>query len=637
MRRLALLPVLPAVSGLLMFGYAGPDSSAGNTYLLVAESSMVKVLPDVPLGDGPHRETLEFAVAGGEVKAGQIVIKPGTEPLRDVEFSVSALKGPDGSVLSGSAVTLSVMGYVQTDPEAKLAFPVERSGWFPDPILPFVERFDVQEGKVQSLWLSVTCPPGQRAGVYSGRVTVSPANAEEQTMPVEVRVFGFDVPKKRSLPTATATFMDHPERIHGDAWNREMYWRYVDFLHAHRINMNNIYRTGEDPPTVDDVKRLVAGGQDSWCLRFVRQPAKFGNERGGDPETFDEYVSTAIAEAKAAYEVFVEAGAEDLCYIYLFDEVREEYYDLLKETATRVREALPGVPLVTSAFDLDYGIESGVADVIDRWGAIIFAFTTDEYLANIEKARANGVKVSWYVAIWPPNPFPNFYVEYDAIELRLLMGAMTQKYRPDGFGYWATTWWGNNDDPITKGPYTDWNPFTGASNGDGSLFCPGPDGPLTTIRFENFRDGLEDYEYYRLLEKAIAAGRERGVSESQLASAEALLTVPEEIVKALDDYTRDALLLERHRLRVAEAIEGLTPKSLVPTGEGQTSGAASPARAAEPDNAVPTVVGDRLSNHALQYISSSPEADHRSFRSRTGECGLDVAPPTARSSNGNSA
>lgn len=532
--------------------------TAGGSFLLVAESSMVKVLPDAPLEAGTHRETVEIAVAGGEVEAGQIIIAPVTKPLRDVEFAVSVLEGPDGIELPKSAVTLSVMGYVQTEPEAELAFPVERAGWFPDPILPFVDRFDVDEGKVQSLWLSVACPAGQRAGVYRGRVTVSPTNAEDRTIPVEVRVFAFDLPRKRSLPTSITTFEEHLTRIHGDAWNREMYWRYVDFLHAHRINMDRSYRENEATPTLEDVERLVAGGQDAWCLRYIRQPGKGGSGTGADPATYDDYITKAIAEAQAAYDVFEKAGAAELCYIYLFDEVPEEQFDALKKAAGRIREALPGVPTSTTANDREYGLTSGVSDVMDTWATSIVAFSTEEYLAKVKRSRANGVKVKWYTTIWPPDPYPTFLIEDDAIGARLLMGAMTQKYRPDGFGYWATTWWGANDSPITKGPYTDWNPFTGASHGDGSLFCPGEDGPLTTIRFENFRDGLEDYEYYRLLEKAIAAGRQRGVPEAQLQSAEALLRVPEEIVKALDDFTRDARLLERHRLRIAEAIEDLT-------------------------------------------------------------------------------
>lgn len=39
-------------------------------------------------------------------------------------------------------------------------------------------------------------------------------------------------------------------------------------------------------------------------------------------------------------------------------------------------------------------------------------------------------------------------------------------------------------------------------NGEGQLIYPGPDGiPFSSIRLENFRDGMEDYEYlFRLRE-----------------------------------------------------------------------------------------------------------------------------------------
>ncbi|HJN15326.1 MAG TPA: DUF6067 family protein, partial [Armatimonadota bacterium] len=426
----------------MLTGLSDPD------YVLVAESSMVNIMPDGAPFEGRPGKPVEIAVAGGEVEAGQIIIAPLSKGLRDVEFGVSQLAGPRGATLTAE---LSAMGYVYTDPDVPPSYPVDRLGWFPDPILPFVESFDVDRDKVQSLWLSVTCPRGQRAGVYRGAVTVAPANAPEQSIPVNVRVFGFDVPKERSLMTAICTFEYQLPRVHGDAWNDEMYWKYVDFLHEHRMNMDRIYRGHEDAPTLEDVKRMLAGGQDAWCLRYIVQPGEGGSGTGVDPTTFDEYVTQAIEDSEAAYEVFKEAGAEDICYIYFFDEVGVQHYDMLKAAAARVREALPGVPLMTTARDADYGIRSGVSEAIDIWVPLTPGFNTDQGTENIAKARANGDEVWWYICIGPRRPYANMFIEYDAIEPRLLMGAMTQKYQPEGFLYYATTMWGPNDHPITEG------------------------------------------------------------------------------------------------------------------------------------------------------------------------------------------
>ena len=84
------------------------------------------------------------------------------------------------------------------------------------------------------------------------------------------------------------------------------------------------------------------------------------------------------------------------------------------------------------------------------------------------------------------------------------MGAQAVRMRPDGFLYYQISVWKGNK-CIEKGPFTDWNPANDLQyNGDGSWVCVGPDGiPLPTIRLENFRDGLEDYAYAKLLEEKL--------------------------------------------------------------------------------------------------------------------------------------
>ena len=121
------------------------------------------------------------------------------------------------------------------------------------------------------------------------------------------------------------------------------------------------------------------------------------------------------------------------------------------------------------------------------------------------------------------------------------MGAMTQKFRPDGFLYYQCAIW-NSERCITSGPYTDWNPQSYRSyNGDGSWTCAGPGGtPLSTIRLENFRDGLEDLAYARLLEKK--SGR--------------VVKVPEALVKSRIEFSFDPEELYSWRNRIADALEG---------------------------------------------------------------------------------
>jgi hypothetical protein len=510
-------------------------------FLLIPEYSTVKVMPHGAPFRGMPGEPLQVALARGETEAAQLIVAPLNQELSGVTFKVSELRGPGGEVFPADAIDLEVMGYVRTDSVPKLTYPVERRGWFPDPILPFVDRFDVEADRVQSLWLTVRAPVGQRPGSYSGLVEVSPENAESRT-------------------TAVALFPQHLEKIYGAAWGDSLWWKYADFLFAHRLDMDNPYRESEPPPSVERIRRLVALGQQRWGLYYVRQPGEGWSSIGPDASEYDDYIDGVIEEARLRLAVLEEAGARDLAYIYLYDEVREQHWEKLRETAERVRRELPGVPVLTSAFDVGLGADSGLDDVIDEWVQIIAHFHRPAEKAQIDRARANGERVHWYTTIWPPRPYPNFFIEYDAIEARLLMGAMTQKYRPDGFGYWAINFWFATDGQrlLTEGPYTDWNPLTfGSSNGEGGWIYAGEDGPITSIRFENFRDGLEDFEYYRLLEKAIDRAEERGVPEAELEAARSLLAVPAHVVRTLTDFTREPEVLAHHRMQVAEAIQRL--------------------------------------------------------------------------------
>jgi len=89
----------------------------------------------------------------------------------------------------------------------------------------------------------------------------------------------------------------------------------------------------------------------------------------------------------------------------------------------------------------------------------------------------------------------------------------------------------------------------GLPDGDGQIICAGPDGPLTTIRLENIRDGIEDYEYLWLLD-SLSAGRD------QLAAR-----VPEELLTDLTHYSEDPSVLGAWRESVAGAIETLAKEA----------------------------------------------------------------------------
>jgi hypothetical protein len=84
-------------------------------------------------------------------------------------------------------------------------------------------------------------------------------------------------------------------------------------------------------------------------------------------------------------------------------------------------------------------------------------------------------------------------------------------------------------------------------NGGGLLFYPGRDagfdGPVTSIRLKNIREGLEDYEYFAILEKL---GEEEFVGE-----------MVDTACPEWWDFTKDPEILLKVREQLAVKIESL--------------------------------------------------------------------------------
>ncbi len=145
---------------------------------------------------------------------------------------------------------------------------------------------------------------------------------------------------------------------------------------------------------------------------------------------------------------------------------------------------------------------------------------------------------------------------------------LSYKYKVAGINYWCINReWTTNQDAEEKWPKAKWKPYflninTGMrdlKNGDGNLVYPGPDGRIyPSLRLENLRDGIEDYEYLALLERRLARFRAANPHEvGRIAKCEALLAVPRNVAVAINDYSSDPRNLVQFREDVARAIEGL--------------------------------------------------------------------------------
>jgi hypothetical protein len=534
--------VAPRLAGLAQAG-ANPDKD----FALAVESPMRKVFLEGGRFESPLVRTARIAAAGNEHESFQAIVVPVQRQLEQVSWTLSPLRGESGGQVHGS---VRVVGYVRT---AQPSYPVPHAGWWPDPLLDFQTSVAaVPLGEVLPLWVTFYVPAGTAPGLYRGGLEVAAAGAQSQSLDIELRVRAFSLPARPGLRTALSLRPLDPALYPGQD-EAAMTRRYEDWLlREYGLNPGSIYATA--PPAWDAarLRELTALGLNAINLGYVNAPL----EPELDLAAHWRRLAAQLDAAAAWLPVAEAAGVRDLCYIYCFDERPREQLEVVYQTAARIRARFPDIEVVTTARDPAFGLGRGDPGGPDPGGIRVVPVSdwvalTPEFDANaaaILAAREDGRNLWWYVCLAPRQPYANLFVEYEGIQPRLLLGAMAAKYRPEGFLYYAVNRWSAAARPIRSGPRTDWNPASFQhNNGDGSLLCPGPDGPLATIRLENLRDGMEDLAYYQLLRRLLRA---RGLPP-------AAADVPPELVTDLATYSHDPVVLSAERERLAALIEAL--------------------------------------------------------------------------------
>ncbi len=181
------------------------------------------------------------------------------------------------------------------------------------------------------------------------------------------------------------------------------------------------------------------------------------------------------------------------------------------------------------------------SETTDLVGAIdIWCPQPQEYAADMaffEQRKAAGDQVWYYTCLTPKGLYMNRFIDYPLIDVRLLHW-QNFKYGIPGYLHWGLNAW--HGDPFTKIEMNYGSTTTAFSPpGDTHIVYKGTNGPLSSIRLEAMRDGIEDYELLSLLAKS-------NPTRAQL--------ICNSIVTSFTSYTRDPATFRASRAMLLSSL-----------------------------------------------------------------------------------
>lgn len=108
---------------------------------------------------------------------------------------------------------------------------------------------------------------------------------------------------------------------------------------------------------------------------------------------------------------------------------------------------------------------------------------------TINKRKKEGKQTTFYLCAEPAHP--NTLSYSPAIEAQLIPW-LVLKYNTDGYLRWAYNNW--TEDPFNK-------PVFIHNQGDDYYVYPGKNGPISSIRWELLKEGIEDYELFTIIKQ----------------------------------------------------------------------------------------------------------------------------------------
>ena len=440
---------------------------------------------------------------------------------------------------------------------------------------------EIYPGQNCVIWIDLHVPAETMAGNYHGSVKVTTQEGITASIPVNLTVWDFKLPDVASHRTHFGEFsliskIWAIDRGSEQFRNTEM--EFCEELARHRINPpiphSLLPEVNEDGSLTIDPERheqLVNYMNRTHLVDFEipRTPFMTNTSNSDRPTPANQTDPVAIEKSiryyQEMYQYIKDNGWDNRAYLYMQDEPNSiKDYNQVINLGKVVKEAAPGLQVLVVEQTYKHNPSWPEIDpFIDIW-CPLFGFVDRP---TIDEKLAQGDEVWSYTAL--VQPAPPYHPDYENLKEKnppywhidqpVLMYRvptwLNRQYHIKGLLYWTTAGWYKDISPWilpTLGPLesesedpTEYD--TRYFNGGGILFYPGFDagfdGPVASIRLKNIREGLEDYEYFAILDQN---GEEEFVKE-----------MVSQVCPEWWDFTMDPNKLLEVREQLARKIESL--------------------------------------------------------------------------------
>lgn len=427
-------------------------------------------------------------------------------PLRDlgkVTISISDLQGKHSSLSKDRVQIASIESVQETTglPQGKFQnVPV---------LLKPSNHAEVSEGRCQRFWITIRIAHDVFPETYKGKITISPQHGTSVSLPVVLTVVPVsleDIPEVDYCMLMTYEFTEltmpwkHEEKdkIYASAYAILKDYR-EHGMTTLCFHSPFVLMTKEDgTPNLDDIFAALKAARDAgfkrpivWYMGHLIQTSKPkhpGNINGFDA---DVHINRLAYLVKTVTEYARKNGCPEVIFLPI-DEPDDVYQDVHNKRSSIT-------PLLLKAIK-DGGAKSMVTSrSFTRFSDVDYIASGQLVVEELTAAQAKGSRYWIYdnkVAMDCTNPA---YARYR-------YGYYTWKTNIDGMSSWTFQNTQNAGGPPGK---------ANASGRDIYLAYPAPHGPLSTIKWEAIREGINDHKLIYQLMKRIGRLKKKGIDTAR--------------------------------------------------------------------------------------------------------------------------